>query len=286
MYVHSSRCWGDFVSVFSVARKRSQVVTGGSLVFKPRMSRQRSHTNMCCCGAIEQSPPAAEACVFTSNYKLCFYSNQVFIASLLAPENKFLQTHLIKFSLSSFVLQMYDCWWGKHTQRWLRKSISKKMNLRLLLHAFQINLSALCSAPTCLIVFDTRIILRPYYSWASHQLGRHMQFTAESVRDWLVFLSLCVVSPFGRSRWVLGRRCRPSRWRTPSGRSGPCWWWCPHPWNIPGSKSWRGGSQSCSLETSTWWRTRVTPCRSSCHTLSTFIPLNHFSVPLYLPACC
>uniref|UniRef100_A0A8C4NXX1 Zinc finger, RAN-binding domain containing 3 n=1 Tax=Dicentrarchus labrax TaxID=13489 RepID=A0A8C4NXX1_DICLA len=37
----------------------------------------------------------------------------------------------------------------------------------------------MCSTPTCLIGFDTRIILRPYYSWASHQLGRHMQFTAE-----------------------------------------------------------------------------------------------------------
>lgn len=42
----------------------------------------------------------------------------------------------------------------------------------------------------CLISFDTRIILRPYYSWASHQLSRHMQFTTESGRDWLVFLPL------------------------------------------------------------------------------------------------
>lgn len=52
-----------------------------------------------------------------------------------------------------------------------------------LLHAFQINLSALCCTPTCLIGFDTRIILRPYYSWASHQLSRHMQFATESVRN-------------------------------------------------------------------------------------------------------
>lgn len=48
-----------------------------------------------------------------------------------------LQTHLIKFPLLSFVLQMYDCWWGKHTQRWLRKSIfplpkkKRKKNLGL-----------------------------------------------------------------------------------------------------------------------------------------------------------
>lgn len=62
----------------------------------------------------------------------------------------------------------------------------KKNESETSLHAFQINLSALCSTPTCLICFDTRIILRPYYSWASHQLGRHMQFIAESVCDWLV----------------------------------------------------------------------------------------------------
>lgn len=48
-----------------------------------------------------------------------------------------------------------------------------------LLHAFQMNLSALCCGPMCLIAFDTRIIVRRYYSWASHELGRHMQFAAE-----------------------------------------------------------------------------------------------------------
>lgn len=61
-------------------------------------------------------------------------------------------------------------------------------NLGTLLHAFQINLSALCSTPMGLICFDTRIILRPYYAWVPHQLGCHMQFIAELVGDWLVFL--------------------------------------------------------------------------------------------------
>lgn len=164
-----------------------------------------------------------------------------------------------------FVLQMYDCRWGKHTQRWLRKSIFQKKEPESLLHAFQINLSALCCTPTCLIGFDTRIILRPYYSWASHQLSRHMQFATESVHNWLVFLPIRHVLLFGGPRWVSGRPCRPSQWRTPSGRSGPSWWWSPHPSSTPGSKRWRGGSPSCSLETSIWWRTRATPCRSSHH---------------------
>lgn len=60
---------------------------------------------------------------------------------------------------------------------------SQKKEPESLLHAFQINLSALCCTPTCLIGFDTRIILRPYYSWASHQLSRHMQFATESVHN-------------------------------------------------------------------------------------------------------
>lgn len=64
-------------------------------------------------------------------------------------------------------------------------------------------------------------------------------------------------------RWVSGRRCRPSRWHMPTGRSGLCWWWCHPPSNTPGSRSWRGGSRSCSLETSIWWRTRAKPRRSS-----------------------
>lgn len=59
----------------------------------------------------------------------------------------------------------------------------KKKEPGTLLHAFQINLSALCSTPTCLIGFDTRIILRPYYTWASHQPSRHMQFTTEAAGD-------------------------------------------------------------------------------------------------------
>lgn len=62
----------------------------------------------------------------------------------------------------------------------------------------------------CLISFDTRIILRPYYSWASHQLSRHMQFTTESGRDWLVFLPLspCVdlVGPDGSWEDCAGHR--------------------------------------------------------------------------------
>lgn len=243
---------------------RSRVVTGGFLVWIRRQARNvwMKETSGVFFSGLERSPCAAEAVVLIC--KLSFYRHQLFIACWSGLQKYFLKTHLIKFSLFSFVLQMYDCWWGKHTQRWLRKSIFQKNEPETSLHAFQINLSALCSTPMCLIGFDTRIILRPYYSWASHQLGRHMQFTAETVHDWLVFLSPpFAVCWFGRSRWVLGRRCRPSRWRTPSGRSGPSWWWCPRPWNIPGSKSWRGGSQSCSLETSTWWRTRATPCRSS-----------------------
>lgn len=55
------------------------------------------------------------------------------------------------------------------------------------------NLSALRCTPLCLIASDTRIILRPYYFGASHQLGRHVQFAAESARSWLVFLPFCRV---------------------------------------------------------------------------------------------
>lgn len=74
---------------------------------------------------------------------------------------------------------MYDRWWGKHTHCHLRKYFFFSFFLNES-GTLQINLSVLCSSPTCLIGFDTRIILRPYYTWASHQFGRHMQFTAES----------------------------------------------------------------------------------------------------------